>query len=101
MIEALKKLGVNINKSGAQIEILGTNGKFTNNNAELFLGNAGTAYRPLTAALALMNGNYLLDGVDRMQERPVKDLVDALTQLGANVEYKKKCRFSSFENIAS
>ena len=73
MIEALKKLGVNIIKSCAQIEILGTNGKFTNNNAELFLGNAGTAYRPLTAALSLMNGNYLLDGVDRMQERPIKD----------------------------
>jgi len=93
MIEALKKLGVNINKSGAKIEILGTNGKFTNNNAELFLGNAGTAYRPLTAALSLMNGNYLLDGVGRMQERPIKDLVDALTQLGANIEYKKNVGF--------
>jgi 3-phosphoshikimate 1-carboxyvinyltransferase len=93
MIEALKKLGVNINKSGAQIEILGTHGKFTNNNAELFLGNAGTAYRPLTAALSLMNGNYLLDGVGRMQERPIKDLVDALTQLGANIEYKKNVGF--------
>ena len=93
MIEALKKLGVNINKSGSLIEILGADGKFTNNDAELFLGNAGTAYRPLTAALSLMNGNYLLDGVNRMQERPIKDLVDALTQLGANIEYKKNVGF--------
>ena len=50
--------------------------------AELFLGNAGTAFRPLTAALALSGGHYELSGVPRMHERPIGDLVDALRQLG-------------------
>lgn len=53
----------------------------------LFLGNAGTAMRPLTAALALMGGDYELSGVPRMHERPIGDLVDALRQLGCRVAY--------------
>jgi 3-phosphoshikimate 1-carboxyvinyltransferase len=55
--------------------------------AELFLGNAGTAFRPLTAALALSGGDYRLSGVPRMHERPIGDLVDALRQLGADIRY--------------
>ncbi len=55
--------------------------------AELFLGNAGTAFRPLTAALALAGGDYVLKGVARMHERPIGDLVDGLRQLGADVTY--------------
>ena len=55
--------------------------------AELFLGNAGTAFRPLTAALALAGGDYILKGVARMHERPIGDLVDGLRQLGADVTY--------------
>jgi 3-phosphoshikimate 1-carboxyvinyltransferase len=53
----------------------------------LFLGNAGTAFRPLTAALAFSNGDYQLSGVARMHERPIGDLVDALQQAGANISY--------------
>jgi 3-phosphoshikimate 1-carboxyvinyltransferase len=53
----------------------------------LFLGNAGTAYRSLTAALAFSGGRYRLDGVARMRERPIGDLVDALNALGARIEY--------------
>jgi 3-phosphoshikimate 1-carboxyvinyltransferase len=53
----------------------------------LFLGNAGTAFRPLTAALALAGGDYILKGVARMHERPIGDLVDGLRQLGADVTY--------------
>ena len=55
--------------------------------AELFLGNAGTAFRPLTAVLALSGGEYRLSGVPRMHERPIRDLVDALRALGARIDY--------------
>ncbi|MDZ4211067.1 MAG: 3-phosphoshikimate 1-carboxyvinyltransferase, partial [Methylotenera sp.] len=65
----------------------GCNGNFPNKNADLFLGNAGTAFRPLTAALALAGGEYTLSGVPRMHERPIGDLVNALRLTGANIEY--------------
>jgi 3-phosphoshikimate 1-carboxyvinyltransferase len=55
--------------------------------AELFLGNAGTAFRPLTAVLALSGGEYRLSGVPRMHERPIGDLVDALRAMGARIDY--------------
>ena len=55
--------------------------------AELYLGNAGTAFRPLTAALALAGGEYHLSGSPRMHERPIRDLVDALRALGARIDY--------------
>jgi len=55
--------------------------------AELFLGNAGTAFRPLTAVLAVLGGEYRLSGVPRMHERPIGDLVDALRALGARIDY--------------
>src|SRR4030095_11157896 len=58
-----------------------------NARASLFLGNAGTAFRPLTAVLALARGHYELRGVPRMHERPIGDLVDALRTLGADVRY--------------
>jgi 3-phosphoshikimate 1-carboxyvinyltransferase len=65
----------------------GVGGEFAVKQAELFLGNAGTAFRPLTAALALSHGDYKLSGVPRMHERPIGDLVDALRQLGADIAY--------------
>ncbi|MEQ1767189.1 MAG: 3-phosphoshikimate 1-carboxyvinyltransferase, partial [Methylotenera sp.] len=68
-------------------ELNGNNGQFSNKEADLFLGNAGTAFRPLTAALAFSNGYYYLHGVPRMHERPIADLVDALRQAGAKIEY--------------
>ena len=55
--------------------------------AELFLGNAGTAFRPLTAVLALSGGEYRLSGVPRMHERPIRDLVEALRGMGARIDY--------------
>jgi len=60
---------------------------FSQRHADLFLGNAGTALRPLTAALALIGGDYRLSGVPRMHERPIGDLVDALRTLGAQIDY--------------
>ena len=88
MIEALKILQVDLtqNKNG-DIHSKGSQGQFKNKSAEIFLGNAGTAFRPLTAALAFSQGNYMLSGVPRMHERPIKDLVDALLQLNANITY--------------
>ena len=87
MLEALEKLGVKLENTSSGILVHGCSGDFPNKNAELFLGNAGTAFRPLTAALAFSNGHYTLSGVPRMHERPIGDLVDALRQAGANIEY--------------
>lgn len=88
MLDALRKLGIDCKADGAhEVSVRGASGVFPNKNAELFLGNAGTAFRPLTAALALSGGEYRLSGVARMHERPIKDLVDALASLGANIAY--------------
>jgi len=88
MLEALATLGVAVEPLGANAyRITGCAGDFPNQDAKLFLGNAGTAFRPLTAALALSGGSYELSGVPRMHERPIGDLVDALRQLGADIRY--------------
>jgi 3-phosphoshikimate 1-carboxyvinyltransferase len=89
MLEALKTLGVNWSRHGdsRDYRVEGVGGLFPVKRADLFLGNAGTAFRPLTAALALSQGEYRLSGVPRMHERPIGDLVDALCQLGADITY--------------
>jgi 3-phosphoshikimate 1-carboxyvinyltransferase len=89
MLDALTQLGVQWSQRVAprDYRVLGTGGAFPVKQAELFLGNAGTAFRPLTAALALSSGDYKLSGVPRMHERPIGDLVDALRQLGADIRY--------------
>ncbi len=87
MLEALQRLGVEVAYVTNGIEIRGVAGSFPVKDADLALGNAGTAYRPLTAALALAGGEYRLSGVERMHERPIGDLVDALRRLGARIEY--------------
>jgi len=88
MLDALRTLGVGVESlEGNAYRVTGCGGNFPNKNAKLFLGNAGTAFRPLTAALALSGGSYELSGVPRMHERPIGDLVDALRLLGASIEY--------------
>ena len=88
MLESLAILGVNCENIAKNTwRVTGCDGNLPNKNAALFLGNAGTAFRPLTAALALSGGHYNLSGVARMHERPIGDLVDALRQAGANIEY--------------
>ncbi|MDP2878532.1 MAG: 3-phosphoshikimate 1-carboxyvinyltransferase [Sulfuricella sp.] len=89
MLAALKQLGVNWTQHGDSHDyrVEGVGGEFPVKRADLFLGNAGTAFRPLTAALALSRGEYRLSGVPRMHERPIGDLVDALRQLGADIAY--------------
>jgi 3-phosphoshikimate 1-carboxyvinyltransferase len=89
MLAALRQLGVAIDSTGsAQVDVHGAGGRFPQARGDFFLGNAGTAFRPLTAALAFMGGDYRLSGVPRMHERPIGDLVDALRQAGAQVQYQ-------------
>jgi 3-phosphoshikimate 1-carboxyvinyltransferase len=71
----------------------GAGGVFPNHQADLFMGNAGTAIRPLTAALAVLGGDYTLHGVARMHERPIGDLVDALNAIGARIDYTGQAGF--------
>ncbi len=87
MLEALARLGVGIRRDADVVRITGVGGTFPVRDAELFLGNAGTAFRPLTAALALAGGTYRLSGVARMHQRPIGDLVDALRRIGARIDY--------------
>lgn len=94
MLEALQTLGVKLENFAPNAwRVTGCGGNFPNKSADLFLGNAGTAFRPLTAALALSDGQYQLSGVPRMHERPIADLVDALRQAGANIEYQQNVGF--------
>ncbi|BCM90127.1 3-phosphoshikimate 1-carboxyvinyltransferase [Abditibacteriota bacterium] len=92
MSEALSQLGVPVtfdrNKEWFQIE--GQGGRFQG-DAELFLGNAGTAVRFLTAALCLGEGTFNLDGVPRMRQRPIGDLLGALRSLGAKILSANEC----------
>jgi 3-phosphoshikimate 1-carboxyvinyltransferase len=89
MLDALRALGVGVARvsDSDDYEITGVGGAFPVKQAELFLGNAGTAFRSLTAACALSGGEYVLKGVARMHERPIGDLVDALRRLGARIDY--------------
>jgi len=87
MLDALARLGVRCRHSDDSVAVTGAGGAFTVRQADLYLGNAGTAFRPLTAVLALCGGEYRLSGVARMHERPIGDLVDALRTIGADIEY--------------
>jgi 3-phosphoshikimate 1-carboxyvinyltransferase len=88
MLDALTQLGVVIERRAPdEVRVMGTDGAFPVKQAELFLGNAGTAFRPLTAVLAVSGGEYRLTGVPRMHERPIADLVDALRGMGAAIDY--------------
>ncbi|WP_159819929.1 3-phosphoshikimate 1-carboxyvinyltransferase [Colwellia sp. 20A7] len=90
MLNALTTLGIKYTLSdcGTECTVVGNNGFFkTDTPLELYLGNAGTAMRPLCAALAASEGEFVLTGEPRMKERPIGHLVDALAQLGAGIEY--------------
>lgn len=87
MLAALHTLGVDIESLGARRVQVSPLPSFPAVSADLFLGNAGTAFRPMTAALACLGGEFRLSGVPRMHERPIGDLVDALRALGARIDY--------------
>ncbi|MBV8665291.1 MAG: 3-phosphoshikimate 1-carboxyvinyltransferase [Burkholderiaceae bacterium] len=90
MLMALQALGIQWQQQGESQDyvVQGGKGAFAQHEADLFMGNAGTAIRPLTAALAVLGGDYHLHGVARMHERPIGDLVDALNAIGAQIEYR-------------
>ncbi len=90
MQAALKALGVSIHKRDGIFYVRGAKGKIQNQQGEFFLGNAGTAFRFLTAVLAISSGNYVLSGIERMNERPIGDLTDALKQIGAQIEMENE-----------
>lgn len=89
MLMALQKLGVKWTQIDATHDYIvhGVHGVLPVHQADLFMGNAGTAIRPLTAALAVLGGDYTLHGVSRMHERPIGDLVDALNAIGTQITY--------------
>lgn len=95
MLEALKTLGVNWREGDApnRYVLTGLGDVFPVKNARLFMGNAGTAIRPLAAVLALSGGHYHLHGVPRMHERPIGDLVNALNEIGANMTYAQNAGY--------
>ena len=87
MLQALSSLGIGVGRRKNGVVTVTSPGRFRIRQANLFLGNAGTAFRPMTAALAFAGGDYQLSGVARMHERPIGDLVDALRGLGADIDY--------------
>jgi 3-phosphoshikimate 1-carboxyvinyltransferase len=92
MVDALDTLGIDIQVDGTAAVVTGHNGPLVTRPVEvsLYLGMAGTAYRPLTAALCLGRGTFMLQGSARMKERPIGDLVDALRSLGAHIDYLER-----------
>lgn len=90
---ALQTLGfdIQLDEAHSHMSVIGLGGEIPSNKAELFIGNAGTAARFLSAFLTLGNGEYVLDGDARMRVRPISDLVSALSQLGANIEICSGC----------
>jgi 3-phosphoshikimate 1-carboxyvinyltransferase len=103
MIDALVALGVSVRERGTEVEVTGCAGPLVTRPGRwvLSLGLAGTAYRPLTAALTLGAGEFVLDGSARMRERPVGDLVDGLVQLGARIRYLGAPGFPPVEVIGT
>jgi len=88
MLAALRQLGCGVDVQDTTVTITGLGGRAWPTDAlEFFMGNAGTAMRPLTAALAVHGGDFTLKGVPRMHERPIGDLVDALRELGCAIDY--------------
>lgn len=87
MLAALRQCAIQIDETGPDQVCVHGQSPFPVRQGDFFMGNAGTAIRPLTAALAIMGGDFKLSGVPRMHERPIGDLVDALHSLGADITY--------------
>jgi len=98
MLDALAALGIGLEAAGVHAwRVRGAGGVFPVKQGDLFMGNAGTAIRPLTAALALSGGHYKIGGVARMHERPIGDLVDGLRQIGCDIRYTGNDGFPPLE----
>jgi 3-phosphoshikimate 1-carboxyvinyltransferase len=90
---ALDVLGVPSSAGADYFSVDGQGGRFPHRSGSLFVGNSGTAARSLIATLAMVGGDYAVDGVARMRERPIGDLVDALRVLGAHIDYRGQAGF--------
>jgi len=102
MRNALRQLGLSVTDQADKVCVVdGYGARFPVRQADLFMGNAGTAIRPLTAALAMQGGDYRLSGVARMHERPIRDLVDGLRQVGAKIEYELQEGYPPIQILAA
>lgn len=103
MTRALETLGIGLafSEQGTRCVVTSEGGPFSVKGADLYLGLAGTAIRPLCAALCLGEGEYTLNGDPRMLERPIAHLVDALRQLGAHIDYEGEVGFPPLRIMAS
>lgn len=101
MLGALDVMGVKVelNDDKTVAKVHGNGGQFKSPEQPLFLGNAGTAFRPLTAVLAATEGKFTLTGEPRMEERPIGHLVDALDVLGAEVTYLKSAHYPPLDIV--
>jgi len=110
-VESLQRLGFVVGakhasprseaeRDASPLRVVGLSGHIPSSHAELFVGNAGTAARFLTAMLTLGHGEYIVDGDARMRERPIGDLVDALTQLGANIQPNYQSHSASLQGLS-
>lgn len=102
MIDGLRRLGFRIDadEPSRTMRVHGSGGRVPGERAELFCGNSGTTIRFLTALCALGRGRYLLDGVPRMRQRPIGQLVDLLRNLGARIEYAGQTGYPPVEVLA-
>jgi 3-phosphoshikimate 1-carboxyvinyltransferase len=88
MIDSLQRLGIEVEEKDNSLTVHGQAGVIPNKQAELFIGNSGTSVRFLTAMVSACNGDFLIDGIERMRERPIQDLLDALQSLGVDASSK-------------
>ena len=91
MIDSLQRLGIPAVVGHDQVQIQGCGGAIPAEQGELFIGNSGTSVRFLTAMLTLGHGRFTIDGIPRMRQRPIADLLDALRKLGAHVDSETGC----------
>jgi 3-phosphoshikimate 1-carboxyvinyltransferase len=87
MARALEKLGIRVRREEESWMVAGCGGSFTVRDASLFAGHAGTTMRFLTALVGVGDGTFVVDGSERMRQRPIGPLVEALREMGAGVEF--------------
>ena len=88
-----QKLGVKIIEKNEYTIVYGKDCKFKKNNLKINVMNSGITMRFLTATLSILGGDYILDGIPRMRERPIQSLVDSLKNIGCQIFYKKNDGF--------
>ncbi len=101
LINALNKVGIKTTEQSGMVEVYGKAGEFDQYNDEIFIGNAGTTMRFLTSLLTMGKGTYTLTGEQRMKERPIRDLVNALNSFGAQITYAENLGFPPIKITAS